>query len=148
MSIRSGFVCIPTVAKFKLVLRVTGTTPVMPLSPAAANKTQKSNEETMPKLVKLSTASYLRLVVVMFAVAIVSVRPGCGGSSANSLSKIAVSPLEGSVGVGASQQLTATGTYSNGSTQDLTASAAWSSSSTSVATITSPGGLATGVAPG
>jgi len=102
----------------------------------------------MPKLVKLSTASYLRLVVVMFAVAIVSVRPGCGGSSANSLSKIAVSPLEGSVGVGASQQLMATGTYSNGSTQDLTASAAWSSSSTSVATITSPGGLATGVAPG
>jgi hypothetical protein len=102
----------------------------------------------MPTLVKLSTASYLRLVVVMFAVAIVSVLPGCGGSSSNSLRKIAVTPLEGSVGVGASQQFMATGTYGNGSTQDVTASAAWSSSSTSIATITSPGGLATGVAPG
>ena len=45
------------------------------------------------------------------------------------LVSIAVTPSNAQVAVGATQQYTATGTYSNGSTQNLTNSATWSSSS-------------------
>jgi hypothetical protein len=49
--------------------------------------------------------------------------------------------------VGATQQFTATGTYSESTTQDITTQVTWSSSSTATATIVSSG-LATGVAAG
>ncbi|MFP5226218.1 MAG: Ig-like domain-containing protein, partial [Acidobacteriota bacterium] len=48
---------------------------------------------------------------------------------------------------GATQQFTATGTYSDGSTQNITSTVTWTSSATSVATINAAG-LATGVAAG
>jgi hypothetical protein len=64
------------------------------------------------------------------------------------LQSITISPLNPSIFVGAQQQFSVTGHYSNGTTLDLTSSAAWSSSKTTIATITSPGGLATGVAKG
>jgi len=60
---------------------------------------------------------------------------------------IAVTPANSTVAIGATQQFTATGTYSDSSTQNLTSSVTWSSTSTAVATITSAG-LATGVAVG
>jgi hypothetical protein len=63
------------------------------------------------------------------------------------LVSISVTPTNPSISVGAHQQFTATGNYSNGSHQDLTNSATWTSSSLSVATISSAG-LATGVASG
>ena len=63
------------------------------------------------------------------------------------LISISVTPTNPSIAVGATQQFTATGSYSDGSTQDMTAQVAWSSSNTSVATI-SNAGLATGVAAG
>jgi uncharacterized membrane protein len=63
------------------------------------------------------------------------------------LTSISVTPASASVAVGAHQQFTATGNYSDGSHQDLTNSATWTSSSPSIATI-STGGLATGVAAG
>ena len=63
------------------------------------------------------------------------------------LESIAVTPANASINSGATQQFTATGTYSDGTRQNLTSSATWSSSSTSVATITSAG-LATGVGTG
>jgi len=50
--------------------------------------------------------------------------------------------------IGRSIQFTATGTYSDGSTQNLTAAVTWTSGDVSVATITSPGGLATALAAG
>jgi uncharacterized protein YjdB len=62
------------------------------------------------------------------------------------MSSIALSPNVASVAPGATQQFTATATYSNGSTQNVTATVAWSSSATSVATINA--GLATAVAGG
>jgi hypothetical protein len=62
------------------------------------------------------------------------------------LVSIAVTPASPSVTTGATQQFTATGTYTDGSTSNLTSSVTWSSSSSS-ASITS-GGLATGVAAG
>ena len=63
------------------------------------------------------------------------------------LVSIAVTPVNPSIAVGAYQQFTATGTYSDGSHQDLTNSVIWASSVSSVATISSRG-LATGVAAG
>ena len=53
-------------------------------------------------------------------------------------------PLE----VGSKRQFSATGTYGDGSTSDITSQVTWTSSDTTKATITSPGGLATGVAAG
>ena len=63
------------------------------------------------------------------------------------LTSIAVTPVNPTIGIGASQQFTATGTYSNGSTQNLTSQATWSSTKIAVATITASG-LATGIAAG
>ncbi len=63
------------------------------------------------------------------------------------LSSIAVTPAMASIAVAATQQFTATGTYSDGSTNDISSTATWSSSSSSTATINSAG-LATAVALG
>jgi hypothetical protein len=63
------------------------------------------------------------------------------------LVSIAVTPASPSIVKGATQQFTATGTYSDSSTQNLTSTATWSSATVSVATINAAG-LATGVAAG
>ena len=67
--------------------------------------------------------------------------------TAATLVSVAVSPANPSIAKGATEQFTATGTYSDGSTQNLTASATWSSTNTGVATIAA-GGLATGATAG
>src|SRR5262245_41212124 len=63
------------------------------------------------------------------------------------LQSIAVTPANPSIAKGATQQFTATGTFSDNSKQDLTNQVTWASATTSVATITSSG-LATGVGTG
>jgi uncharacterized protein YjdB len=63
------------------------------------------------------------------------------------LSSIAVSPNPQNIVVGATQQFTATATYSDGTKQNVTASAAWTTASPAVATVNAAG-LATAVAPG
>ena len=68
-------------------------------------------------------------------------------SSSPRLESIAVTPPNGDVSKGLTQQFKATGTYSNGSTQDLSQSASWTSSDTTIVTIAA-GGLATTVATG
>ena len=73
----------------------------------------------------------------------VSFAPG----AAPTLNSIAVTPGNPSINTGATQQFTATGSYSDGSTQNLTSQVTWTSSDTSVATIIS-GGLASGVSAG
>jgi hypothetical protein len=60
---------------------------------------------------------------------------------------IAVTPPVGSTAIGQSEQLTATGTYSDLNTQNLTDSVTWSSSNPTTATVNAQG-LATGVADG
>ncbi len=60
---------------------------------------------------------------------------------------LAVNPANASIAKGTTQQLIATGTFSDNTTQDLTIQAVWSSSNAGVATI-STGGLATSVAAG
>jgi trimeric autotransporter adhesin len=63
------------------------------------------------------------------------------------LSSISVTPETPSVQTGKTQQMTATGTYSDGSTKTITSTVDWTSSDTSEATVSSTG-LVTGVAPG
>jgi uncharacterized protein YjdB len=55
------------------------------------------------------------------------------------LSSVAVTPVNPSISVGAIQQFTATGTYSNGTSNDITTQVTWSSSNPSVATVDSTG---------
>jgi hypothetical protein len=55
------------------------------------------------------------------------------------LSSIAVTPQSGSLPVGASQQFTAMGTFSDGSNGSISSSVTWTSSATNVATISTTG---------
>ena len=56
-----------------------------------------------------------------------------------SLAAIVISPDAASISTGGSQQLTATGTYTDRSTQDLTATSTWASSNTAAVTVNSSG---------
>jgi hypothetical protein len=67
--------------------------------------------------------------------------------AAATLSSIAVTPAAPSIAKGTTQQLTATGTYSDGTTKDITAMVTWTSGTAATATV-SAAGLATGVAGG
>jgi len=64
------------------------------------------------------------------------------------LQSITIAPLNASMFVGSMLQYAATGHYSDGSTRDLTPVASWTSSKPKIASITSPGGVATGKAQG
>jgi hypothetical protein len=93
---------------------------------------------------------------ILIIILILSLATGCGGSGGGSsapptLLSITVSPTNPSIGVGATQQFTATGTYSDNSTQNLTTAVTWSSAAQSVATISNAAGskgIATSVAAG
>jgi adhesin HecA-like repeat protein len=63
------------------------------------------------------------------------------------LSSIALTPAAPGIANGLTQQLTATGTYSDGISADITASASWSSADILVATV-NESGLASGIAVG
>jgi uncharacterized protein YjdB len=63
------------------------------------------------------------------------------------LTSIAVAPANSSIANGTTEQLTATGFFSNGSTQDLTTQVSWTSSSDTMATVSSVG-LVTGTGVG
>ena len=69
-----------------------------------------------------------------------------GTGSASNLLSIAVNPPAASVGLGATEQFSAVGTYSDHSTQNLTLSATWTSASPTTATVSA--GLASTVAQG
>ena len=69
-------------------------------------------------------------------------------NAAATLQSIAVTPASPSVVAGATQQFTATGTYSDNSTKNITTSVTWKSSNAAFATIGAATGLATGVAAG
>lgn len=68
--------------------------------------------------------------------------------SSATLMSIAVTPATVPLSTGGTQQLTVTGTYSDSTTANLTSSSTFVSSATGVATVSSPGGLVTGVAVG
>lgn len=89
-------------------------------------------------------ASILALVVGLVAC-------GGGGSSTSTqppvqtptLLSVSISPTDISVPLGKTQQLKATGTYSDSSSKELTSSVTWKSSDTSVATVSNAGLLTT-----
>ncbi|HXW90815.1 MAG TPA: choice-of-anchor D domain-containing protein [Terriglobales bacterium] len=70
-----------------------------------------------------------------------------GGAQVNRLTSLAITEPSATLAVGATEQLTATGTYANGTTGNVTDAATWSSSNTAVATVSSTG-VVTGVAAG
>ncbi len=67
--------------------------------------------------------------------------------TAPTLQSIAVTPANPSIVQGATQQFTATGTYSDNTTQNITSTVTWSSATTATATINTTG-LATGIGVG
>jgi uncharacterized protein YjdB len=102
-----------------------------------------------PRFAPLSFAVTLLLIAVVTGCGSHST-PGGSGSTTGStptLSSIAVTPNAATIAPAATQQFTATGTYSDGSTGNITSTVTWSSSSTAAATI-STAGLATAVAAG
>ncbi len=96
--------------------------------------------------------SLRRLFAVVAPLLLVGFIAGCSGlphPTTKTLTSIAVTPATPAhLKVGATQQFTATGTYSDSSTADITATVTWASGTTATATITASGGLATGVAAG
>ncbi len=94
---------------------------------------------------------------IVIVILILALTAGCGGggggggSAPAALQSIAVSPTSPSIAVGATQQFTATGSYSDNSTQNLTASVSWTSSTPAIASISNSegsNGLAAAVAAG
>ena len=65
----------------------------------------------------------------------------------STLVSIAVTPATSIIAIGATQQFTATGTFTDGSTQDITGTATWTSTNNAIGTIDAAG-LATAVAAG
>ncbi|MEW6277055.1 MAG: Ig-like domain-containing protein [Candidatus Eremiobacterota bacterium] len=72
---------------------------------------------------------------------------GFGDVTVSQLNTLTVTPDDRFLQVGTTQQLTATGGFSDGSTSDQTGQATWVSSNPGAATV-NPAGLVTGVAPG
>src|SRR5256885_14732620 len=93
-----------------------------------------------------------RLFAVVAPFLLVGFIAGCSGPphpTTKTLTSIAVTPATpANLKVGATQQFTATGTYSDSSTADITTTVTWASGTTATATITASGGLATAVAAG
>jgi predicted small lipoprotein YifL len=90
---------------------------------------------------------YFLAVIAMLLLPVVLAGCGCGGSDVELVS-IAVTPDAQTIDMGATQQYTATGTYSDNTTQDITTLVTWSSSQLDVATIsnvTGTEGRASGV---
>ena len=109
----------------------------------------------MKNVKRESFAARLACSCLLFSVVAVLITiPGCSTSSGSgskgnppTLQSITVTAAASSVSVGGTDQLTATGNYSDSSTQNLTSTATWTSASTGIATV-SASGLASGVAAG
>jgi len=113
------------------------------------------------KLIYVTDSTTLNTQITMAAGAehtVVEEWDKCGGaayttinltvsSGANSIKSIAVTPSAASFAMGATQQFTATATYTNGTTANVSSSATWSVANAAVASI-SAAGLATAKASG
>lgn len=94
------------------------------------------------------TTGMMRTLLLAFLV----VWGGCGANTGDipvtpRLASIAITPTSLHIAPGATQQLTATGNYSNGSTADITAAVTWTPNTPLIASINSTG-MATGLASG
>ncbi len=95
--------------------------------------------------------SLLSILACLLSLPLVIANTGCGGSSmgpaTKTLTSVAVTSSVPSVGVGATRQFTAMGTYSDSSTANVSATASWTVATPAVAKINSSG-LATGLTVG
>lgn len=84
--------------------------------------------------------------LVALAVTVLLAVQGCGQffPGGNTITSLAIAPLNASVQPGVTQQYTATATYGNNTTADVTSQVTWSTSVTSIATIDSAGLLTAG----
>ncbi|MBA4372820.1 MAG: hypothetical protein C0402_08135 [Thermodesulfovibrio sp.] len=82
---------------------------------------------------------YFLAVIALLLLPVMLAGCGCGGSDL-SLVSIAVTPETQTLAMGATQQYTATGTFSDSTTQDLTKLVTWSSSQQTAATISNATG--------
>ncbi len=96
---------------------------------------------------------WLQPLCGLLSIAVIVGLAGCGGSGrplsnpSKTIDSIKVSPNAPSIVAGATQQFTATATYSDGSTGNMSSVVTWTSATTTVAAINGSG-LATGVAAG
>ncbi len=99
---------------------------------------------------KLSLAARIRLGLTAGLALLLCVGWGCSGFFINpTISSIFVTPASATIAVDNTVQLIATARYSDGSSNTLSGSAVgWTTSDDTIATVTSPGGLVTGVATG
>src|SRR5579864_3777780 len=91
-----------------------------------------------------------RFAAMMFSALLILILAGCSGTNKPpaTLNSIAVTPAGPTLtSLTATQQFTATGSYSDSSTKDLTSQVTWASQTTTVATISATG-LATPVTNG
>src|ERR1700686_2290032 len=84
--------------------------------------------------------SFGRKLGLIVAIGSLVIAGGCTGFFVNpTLSSIAIGPQTPTITTAQTQQMSATGTYSDGSTKDLTGKASWSSGTTSCANVSSSG---------
>jgi hypothetical protein len=121
-----------------------GTSPVTLTVTASTRITLKG----VTSIAGYAVASYNSVNKNALVVTVQAAAPTTNTPSAT-VTSIAVTPgPANNILVGGSVQFTAVATYSNGTTGAVTTQVTWTSSDPSKATITSPGGLATGVAAG
>ena len=101
------------------------------------------------KILRLLSCRHL-VLTTGFALLLCLTLGGCKGFFISpSISSIFISPPSATIAVNNTVQLTATATYSDGSQNKISGSSVgWSSSNDTIATVTSPGGLVTGMATG
>ena len=104
-----------------------------------------TSDDTVATVSAAGVATPVKAGTATITAAITATYLGKSGSSTMTvspatLSSIAITPNPVSLGSGASQQLTATGTYSDATTHDLTGVATWLSSLSSVATVSNANG--------
>jgi hypothetical protein len=91
---------------------------------------------------------WLSIPVSCFSLSLVIAITGCGSvPPAATLKSVSVTPASANIAAGATQQFTATATYSDGSTANVSSTASWTVATPAVATVNSSG-LTTGAAAG
>lgn len=99
----------------------------------------------------MRTALLLWTVILSFFVALQGCSSGGdsdSGTTTATLQSITITPSNPTIAVGATQQFTATGSYSDGASSDITATVSWISNAQAVASVNASGGLATGIVAG
>ncbi len=103
-----------------------------------------------PSKIRPVTAKLRFSLRAVFPILLCLALASCSGFFVNpSISSIYVNPPSATISIGNTVQLVATARYSDGTANTIQGtSVGWSSSTTDVATVTSPGGLVTGISTG